>query len=106
MSSNHKLQAIKTIFGWVVGGDAGEVTESGLCLRAEYDTSTTNRLLQRLWDQEEMPQEEEPCLAKEEQQAVDLFQSTTTRLKDGRYQVGLPHQDPPLELGESRSIAK
>ena len=56
--------------------------ESGLCLRVEYDTSTTNRLLQILWVQEDMPQKEEPCLAKEEQRAVDLFQSTTTRLKD------------------------
>ena len=80
--------------------------ESGLCLRVEYDTSTTNRLLQRLWDQGEIPQEEEPCLAKEEQRAVDLFQSTTTRMKDERYQVRLPRQDPPLELGESRPIAE
>ena len=106
VSSNHKLQAIKTIFDWVVGGDSGEVMESSLRLRAEYDTSTTNCLLQRLWEQEEMPQEEEPCLAKEEQRAVDLFPSTTTRLKDKRYQVRLPSQDPPLELDESRSIAE
>ena len=42
----------------------------------------------------------------EEQQAMTFFQSTITRLPDGRYEVRLPKREGIQPLGESRSTAE
>ena len=106
------LVAVETIFGWVIGGDTQmneelhEEEASHPCLHANYEEATTNDLLKRFFDQEEVPNHEEPALAGEDQQVIDNFHSTTTRLKDGRYEVRLPRKASTLPLGESRPLAE
>ena len=117
MSSTHDafdrdLVAIETIFGWVIGGDTQTDEElrgeevSHPCLHANYEESTTDDLLKRFFDQEEVPSQEEPTLIGEDQQAIDQFDAITTRLKDGCYEVHLPRKTSALPLGESRSLAE
>ena len=88
-ASDRDLMAIETIFSWVIGGDTqideelqGEEV-SHPCLHANYEEATTNDLLKRFFDQEEVPNQEEPTLIGEDQQAINQFDSTTTGLKDG-----------------------
>ena len=106
------LVAVETIFGWVIGGDTQmneelhEEEASHPCLHANYEEATTNYLLKRFFDQEEVPNYKEPALAGEDQQVIDKFHSTTTRLKDGRYEVRLPRKASTLPLGESRPLAE
>ncbi len=58
--------------------------------------------LSKLWALDRVP--EHTTLSPDDQQAVDIFDSTTT-LKDGRVQVKLPFKSNAPELGDSRKQA-
>ncbi len=84
--------AIKTIFGWLIGGDT-QVNEDSQnkemvypCYYVGYEDINTNKLLNKFFEQEVLTQEE-PSHAAEDQQAIDLFNKSTTRKNDGRYKV-------------------
>ncbi len=105
------LVAIETIFGWVIGDDT-HINEDSQnkemvypCYHADYEETSTDELLKKFFEQE-VPTQEEPSLAAEDQQAIDLFNKSTTRLKDGRYKVCLTRKKLDPLLGESRPLAE
>ena len=106
------LVAIETILSWVIGGDSQTDEElrgekvSHPCVHANYEEATTDDLLKRFFNQEEVPSQEEPTLLGEDQQAIDQFDATTTHLKDGHNEVRLPRKTSALPLRESRPSAE
>jgi len=76
------------------------------CFHANYKESSTDELLKKFFELEEVPNQEEPTIATEEQQAIDLFDSTRTHLEDGRYKVHLLRKECAPLLGESRFLAE
>ena len=71
-----------------------------------YEDKALDMTFYELFEREEIPDQEEPTLAVEEQQAMTFFQSTTTHLPDGRYEVGLTKRVGVQLFGESRSTAE
>ena len=103
-SEDRSVNVIRTIFGWTVGGVVTPTVTSAIALRVSHQDTKTDQLLQRLLEQEEIPQETDK-LSLPEQSAEDQFNDSVIRLSDGRFSVSLPYVDPKPELGESRSVA-
>ncbi len=66
------LVAIEAIFGWVIGGDTQIYEDSENkeivypCYHADYEDTSTDELLKKFFEQEEVPTQEEPSLASED----------------------------------------
>ncbi len=104
-SASGELKAFETIFGWIVGGGTPSTpSEEAVCRRIEKHQETADEICERLWKIDQLPGEEE-LLTSDDQRAIDLFNSTTTREENGRLVVQLPRKYPTLQLGESRPIA-
>ena len=67
---------------------------------------TTNDLLRRFFDQEEVPNKEQQTLIAEDQQVIEKFYSTPICLKDGRYEVCLPRKTSALPYVDSRPLVE
>lgn len=108
ISSIPSLNADKTIFGWIVGGsDTGQHQQAELaptCYQVASVEDDVQYLLQKFWTTEQFP-DDNPTLTIEEQQATEHFQTTHSRLSDGRYEVSLPRQVSAPALGSSRDQA-
>ncbi|XP_039436592.1 uncharacterized protein LOC120418326 [Culex pipiens pallens] len=104
LADDRTLWCKETTFGWVVGG----ATE-----RRADETSTrtcgvvTNEMLseqiKQFWDSEAVP--ETRALTADERAAEQSYSDTCRRLRDGRYEVGLPVKESIRELGDSRAMA-
>ena len=93
-----------SIFGWIVGGQTSSPTPTSPCMKITSVDARADSILQRFWQQEEVPGESQN-LTTEDQQALEVFKDTTTRDEHGRYTVTLPRKKPPRPLGESRQLA-
>ena len=101
--------AQKTSLGWIISGPAPtaeECKKSGDSLPGSLTCTATDELLpllQRFWEQEEIP--EPTAYSVEDQRCEDHYQETHKRLPSGRYQVRLPFRDG-VTLGDSRHGAR
>lgn len=107
VSKDKKLIAQETIFGWVISGSVTSRCDAPYySIITSYTCDSLNKLLERFWDQEEIPKVTQ--LSPEDEYCEKLFKETTTRLPTGRFVVKLPWKmdDSTGELGESRRIAE
>ena len=101
-SPDTNLTAWKTIFCWAIGGSVSRSSWVNVCLKASSTDARADELLQKFWAIEEVPGEKVQW-TKEERQAAEQFQDTSSREEDGQYVVRLPRKPSPGEIGESRS---
>ncbi|XP_029679970.1 uncharacterized protein LOC115245686 [Formica exsecta] len=103
-----------TKLGWVVAGLIPIMPASRLSGNRDNITTllcfvdhceTLNRNLERFWELEFVPPDNERRFSEEELKCEKYFKCTTTRNSDGRFTVRLPFRRDPSELGESRSVA-
>ncbi|XP_060801079.1 uncharacterized protein LOC132901910 [Amyelois transitella] len=90
--------AVLTTFGYVLMGDVPKTSSV-----PPFTGFTLNDVLQKFWELEEIPQMK--YLSPEETECENLFTSSVSRDKCGRYSVSLPFCRTPSELGNSRAIA-
>ena len=106
-SSKNDLYAINTIFGWVVGGCCESNTEAAsthvCCYASTSSSAETDRLLKSFWESEEPPTAN--TLTEDDDRALTYFNTTHSRLEDGRYEVRTPRRLTVKPLGNSRSQA-
>ena len=103
-STDKKLEARKSIFGWVVRGIYSDSDATPQVLRVASVEEKADTIIQCLWKTEDLPAAASPLTA-EETAAVDHFKETVKREADGRYVVSLPRKSPTPVLGESRQVA-
>ncbi|XP_071582337.1 uncharacterized protein [Temnothorax nylanderi] len=100
--------AQNSIFGWVLSGPMPSRSRSdSASIRIHHCTVLTelNNQLKRFWEIEELPRQ--TFLSPEEHRCEEHFISTHTRAPNGQYIVRLPFKtDPPIDIGESKSIAR
>ncbi|KAL0831490.1 hypothetical protein ABMA28_002287 [Loxostege sticticalis] len=88
--------AQQTLLGWILSGNVKTFT-CNVVLNKHADLS-------KYWEIEDIP--DDSPLSQEDIYCEELFQTTTTRLEDGRYQVALPmKQDYQQNLGNSKPKA-
>ncbi|XP_058446157.1 uncharacterized protein LOC131427192 [Malaya genurostris] len=97
--------ALNSAFGWIVAGQVGDAASLqcrsaiiNLCSEINVD-----RTLRQFWEIEEI--DKPKPLTQEEERAIELFQTTHQRDKDGRFKVRLPFDESKLALGESLPAA-
>ncbi|XP_060855155.1 uncharacterized protein LOC132932813 [Metopolophium dirhodum] len=94
--------ALKTVFGWVLmGRSAPNPSNSTTSLFTSIDP--IDQILRKFWEIEELPTVEKTSPA--EQKCEEIYRTTTTRQKDGRYIVHLPFIHDPPPIGESYHLA-
>ena len=106
-SDDRALHAWETVFGWSIRGKIipnSSSLPSQPCLHSRAAGPTTNDLLTAFWQTEEAPSDLSPY-TDEEQQALEHFQKTHSRNKEGKYIVRLPMKVVPFSLGGSRGQA-
>jgi len=114
--------AIQSYFGWILTGTTSvpshiaqntHVVGSALVVSQDGDDAhhvvahccSLEQSLCRFWEVEETPRSH--CRSPDEERCEEHFRATHSRAPDGRYIVRLPfREDPPINLGESRDIAK
>ncbi|XP_036322247.1 uncharacterized protein LOC118736259 [Rhagoletis pomonella] len=95
-----------TIFGWIL---SGQIPEKVSCFSTQVEQIWSERLdsqLRRFWELEEVPKPK--ITSPEDEICENLFKSTTTRARDGRYMVRLPFKPSfpeQIALGQSRTSA-
>lgn len=106
VSDDKKLIAQETIFGWVISGSVRSGCLSPCYSITSHTCNSLDNLLERFWQQEEIPSKS--TLSLEDEQCEKLFTETTTRLPTGRFVVRLPFKphDSKTVLGQSRRIAE
>ena len=82
-----------TVFGWTVSGQVQSSSGNKVIMRIAE--KTTDSILDKLWEREEVPQEK----------AVQHYLDNYQRTEEGTYSVSLPRIDPTPVLGESRPLA-
>ena len=102
------MVAMKTIFGWTVGGGCNpssmESQSASTCINVSPSHENVEELLKRFWHLEEPPCGDKPFTA-DEREALTHFKDTVRRQPDGRYEVSLPSRSPLPELGKSQDMA-
>ena len=102
---------MESIFGWILGGrlhSSEEETKRVFFLQ----TANTSDELERLWDLESIgvrsPSFASSCEEKQtrEEEAVTHFETTCTRLDDGRYEVRWPKNENFADISEDDSLAR
>lgn len=100
--------AQKTVFGWILSGPTGYNTAAktqSLHVHHCVVADTIDKEIRRFWEIDELPCK--TYLTEEEQLCENHFKCTHSRDSSGRYIVRLPFKrNPPINIGESRSIAK
>ena len=95
---------MNTLFGWVLGGgfepESLEPYTATTCLKVSAVQDHADKLHERLWEIEKVP-EEESTFSAEELEAVNHFHDNYQREPNGRYVVGLPRRNHLLELEKS-----
>ncbi|XP_011859777.1 PREDICTED: uncharacterized protein LOC105557203 [Vollenhovia emeryi] len=101
-----------TIFGWVISGPIGPISNGTEALRASSQisvhhcayTSSLDEDLKRFWEVEEPPTRS--SRSAEDEECERHFRETHARADDGRYIVRLPFKKgPPIDIGDSRGRA-
>lgn len=95
--------ALKTIFGWVLFGPSTSepsVSLTSLCVLATNDLDGT---LKKFWELEELPMVQH--FSPDDKLSEEIYATTTTRLKSGRFMVTLPFRKPFPVLGDSKAHA-
>ena len=89
------MTAMETQFGRMLRGDScreealAAEPQSQAAMHVMYEDKPLDKTLYEFFEREEIPDQEEPTLSMEEQQAMTFFHvSTTTHLPDGCYEVG------------------
>ena len=95
--------ALKTHFGWVLGGavNSKQRQDSQTCC---LTTASTDDLLRRFWEVED-PALQQPLLSTEEKMVIRHFEDAHTRDKFGRFVVPLPIKENADPLDETKSLA-
>lgn len=96
-----------TSFGWVIFGPVVETqTATNLSVSLFSNSLGVNDLIPKFWQLEEMQYDK--GLSNEDKISENIFEQTTKRLADGRFQVNLPIRDNKelLKLGESYDFAR
>ncbi|XP_058840578.1 uncharacterized protein LOC131696067 [Topomyia yanbarensis] len=98
---NGNPMAQRSIFGWMVTGkiskqECAHTYHSVINLQHEVDIDRTLRLF---WEDQELHSLKQHT--KDELTMIELFNSTLTRSKEGRFIVRLPMDDSKLKLGNS-----
>ena len=103
-SQDRTIVAMKTIFGWTLGGgcdpNSMESQSASTCLQVSPNHVNVEKLLKRFWHLEEPPCGDQPFTA-DEQEALTHFKDTVRRQPDGRYEASQPRRSPLPELGKS-----
>lgn len=99
------LLAQNTIFGWILSGPV-QAQVSAFSTRVEpTPADSLCDLLKRFWEQEDFVDPAQP--SEEDQICETLYQNTTIRRADGRYEVRLPFKKTfpnlsPLDIPDSQ----
>lgn len=99
-SEDPPMMALKTIFGWAVGGSTSGTQQHRCYHVASSSKKTNDELLQAFWEVDRVDGEPEQYTT-DQQAAVSHFKDTVSRDPDGRYRVQLPRKEPTPTLGES-----
>ncbi|XP_062536046.1 uncharacterized protein LOC134205118 [Armigeres subalbatus] len=97
--------AINSSFGWIVAGQVFESNE-GNCNTAIVSLSMDmdiDKVLRKFWEVEEISKPK--LLTQDEQQAVNIFDTTHHRDDTGRFTVRLPFDESKPTLGKSLPAA-
>jgi hypothetical protein len=93
--------AYSTIFGWVLLGKiSGKSSENSSAMSG---CVTLNNLMQRFWETENLPQDNE--LKGDAEKCEKHFLQTVSRTESGRFMVRLPFKTDIHELGNSYNLA-
>lgn len=96
--------AQNTIFGWVLSGRISSLIPGNISVNhADSDGCSTDSILQRFWELEELPPVK--LLLNEEKMCQQHFSDNLTRQDNGRYVVKLPFKSNAPSLGSSRGQA-
>ncbi|KAL0278095.1 UNVERIFIED_CONTAM: hypothetical protein PYX00_000004 [Menopon gallinae] len=98
-ASNQPI-AQKTAIGRTVSGNTKNPNGS-----TPYSLVNTVDIIKRFWELEEVTSPHTPILSKEEEKAEQIYESTTKRLSNGRYEVIYPLREDIENLGESKQQA-
>ena len=100
-------KAFNTVFGWAIAGQyQGSLVQAPTSLHVVCEAGEDlDSLLKRFWESEETSSKAVSLFTLEEQVAVDTFQQTVKRTREGRYQVSLPRKPDSASLGNSRDQA-
>ncbi len=100
------ITAQYTIFGWLLYGqaDSGANVTAYLTLHSVSE-DTSNQLLRAFWEVEEVHTPKD-SYTNEEQLALVHYEKTTTKTRDGLYQVKFPRRPDAPVLGDSRKQAE
>ncbi|XP_032689796.1 uncharacterized protein LOC116853053 [Odontomachus brunneus] len=105
--SEHEPTAQNTTLGWILSGPIASVPHTNSVSALAHHGVVIENLdcdLRRFWGIEEVPQK--ASRSPEEHQCEEHFKATHSRTSEGRYIVRLPFKtEPPILIGESRSIA-
>lgn len=99
--------AQSTVFGWILSGPVEDTSFHQSNLLSTHhcvSNSKTDRMLERFWIQEEIPNIKE-LEANKNSDCEDFFKSSYKRMSNGRYQVSLPLKESPDVLGDSHASA-
>jgi len=101
------LLAQNSIFGWILSGQVYSVAKLEKHIHVHHATTLdeVNILLKRFWELDSIPTSS--AFSAEEQRCEDHFSRTHSRLNSDRYMVRIPFKsDPPIDIGNSRSLAE
>lgn len=102
--SVHKPIAQNTAFGWILSGSMVDFNSKTVYAHHGAVSSGLDQAFRRFWEIEEIPTHSFP--SPEDQRCEEHFLAIHYRADDGRYVLRLPFRNgPPLELGDSRTIA-
>ena len=93
--------ATATEFGYIVTGKAIQETSSYCHLVTPQ--KSISQVLQQFWEIEEISQK--PLLSPDEEKCEEIFKKTTTRAKDGKFEVAIPFRSERPDLGRSNQVA-
>ena len=99
-SEDPPLLALKTSFGWAVGGSMPGERQHSCYHLSPANKKTNDELLQACWEIDKVDGESRHHTT-DEQEALSQFQDNLSRDPDGRYVVQLPRREPTPVLGES-----
>lgn len=99
--------AQSTKLGWIVSGPTNVASTNQTPYNCHCAIEPNlSELLEKFWQQEEIPSSNKQSLSTLDQSCEDHFVRTHSRNSNGRYIVRLPFKTPPEQLGESLPVAR
>lgn len=97
--------ALNTIFGWILLGSTNRLsTDNAASFTITTSETKLESQLKKFWEIEEVSMK--PMLTDKEEECQKIYESTTTRLSNGKYQVHLPFINNQMPtVGQSRPQA-